>query len=107
MDAVAWAGVVAAVTAWLLRIAWPLLLPPGHGSGLTHRLLLVDYIERAGHLVHDRALEVAMGEMAHYTPGVAGLNWTAAAGPCWCARVEQCFSRRWRCWGGCSRCWLW
>lgn len=69
MDAVAWAGVVAAVTAWLLRIAWPLLLPPGHGSDLTHHLLLVDYIERAGHLVHDRALEVAMGEMAHYTPG--------------------------------------
>jgi len=68
-DLVAWTGVVGLVSAWLLRIAWPSLLPPGGGSDLTHHLLLVDYIERAGHLVHDRALEAAMGEMAHYTPG--------------------------------------
>jgi len=68
-DLAAWAGVVAVVLAWLLRLAWPSLLPPGHGSDLTHHLLLVDYIERAGHLVHDRALEGAMGEMAHDTPG--------------------------------------
>ena len=56
-DLVAWTGVVGLVSAWLLRIAWPSLLPPGRGSDLTHHLLLVDYIERAGHLVHDRALE--------------------------------------------------
>jgi hypothetical protein len=68
-DQLAWLGIVIAVGAWLLRIAWPSLLPPGHGSDLTHHLLLVDYIERARHLVHDRALEGAMGEMAHYTPG--------------------------------------
>lgn len=68
-DLAGWAGVVGLVTAWLLRITWPSLLPPGRGSDLTHHLLLVDYIERAGHLVHDRALEGAMGEMAHYTPG--------------------------------------
>jgi len=68
-DVIPWAGVVCLVTAWLLRIGWPSLLPPGGGSDLTHHLLLVDYIERAGHLVHDRALEGAMGEMAHYTPG--------------------------------------
>ena len=69
IDLIAWAGVVSVVAAWLLRIAWPSLLPPGGGSDLTHHLLLVDYIERARHLVHDRALEGAMGEMAHYTPG--------------------------------------
>lgn len=68
-DVAGWAGVVGLVTAWLLRITWPSWLPPGGGSDLTHHLLLVDYIERAGHLVHDRALEGAMGEMAHYTPG--------------------------------------
>ena len=68
-DLLAWSGVVGAVLAWLLRIAWPSLLPPGGGSDLTHHLLLVDYIERARHLVHDRTLEGAMGEMAHYTPG--------------------------------------
>ncbi len=68
-DLLPWFGVVGMVLAWLLRTAWPSLLPPGGGSDLTHHLLLVDYIERAGHLVHDRALEGAMGEMAHYTPG--------------------------------------
>ena len=84
-DLVAWTGVVGLVSAWLLRIAWPSLLPPGRGSDLTHHLLLVDYIERAGHLVHDRALEGAMGEMAHYTPGahllaVLSGSWTGADG---------------------------
>lgn len=69
LDAVAWAAVVIAVLAWLLRMAWPSLLPPGRGSDLAHHLLLVDYIERARHLVHDGALDGAMGEMAHYTPG--------------------------------------
>jgi hypothetical protein len=84
-DALAWAGVVGVVTAWLLRIAWPSLLPPGGGSDLTHHLLLVDYIERAGHLVHDRALGGAMGEMANYTPGahllaVMAGAWTSTDG---------------------------
>jgi hypothetical protein len=50
-------------------LSWPALLPPGRGPDLAHHLLLVDYIEQNGHLVHDRALEGAMGEMAHYTPG--------------------------------------
>ena len=69
IDFFAWAATVGLVLAWLLRLAWPSLLPPGGGSDLTHHLLLVDYIERAGHLVHDRSLAGAMGEMAHYTPG--------------------------------------
>ncbi len=68
-DLVPWAGVVLLMLAWLLRLAWPSLLLPGGGSDLAHHLLLVDYIERSGHLVHDRALDGAMGEMAHYTPG--------------------------------------
>jgi hypothetical protein len=68
-DVVAWAGVVAFVLAAIMRLGWPSLLPPGRGPDLAHHLLLVDYIEQTGHLVHDRALEGAMGEMAHYTPG--------------------------------------
>jgi hypothetical protein len=66
---VAWTAVVLLVLAWLLRIAWPALLPPGKGPDLTHHLLLIDYIEQHWRLVHDPALEAAMGEMAHYTPG--------------------------------------
>lgn len=50
-------------------MSWPALLPPGRGPDLAHHLLLVDYLEQNGHLVHDRALEGAMGEMAHYPPG--------------------------------------
>lgn len=68
-DLIAWLGIVAFVIAMLLRLSWPQLLPPGRGSDLTHHLLLVDYIEHNGHLVHDRGLSGAMGEMAHYTPG--------------------------------------
>lgn len=64
-----WAAVVVSVFAGLLSLAWPSLLLPGRGPDLTHHLLLVDYIERAGHLVRDRSLDGAMGEMAHYTPG--------------------------------------
>lgn len=67
-DLIAWLGIVAFVSATLMRMAWPSLLPPGRGSDLTHHLLLVDYIERNQHLVHDRSLDGAMGEMAHYTP---------------------------------------
>jgi len=79
IDVLPWAGVVSIVLAWLLRLAWPGLLPPGRGSDLTHHLLLVDYIERAGHLVHDRSLDGAMGEMAHYTPGAHVLAVLAGA----------------------------
>jgi hypothetical protein len=68
-DLLAAVGVVAFVMATLLRLGWPSLLPPGRGPDLTHHLLLVDYIEQHHHLVHDRALGGAMGEMAHYTPG--------------------------------------
>lgn len=65
---VAWLGIVVFITAVLLRMASPSFLPPGRGPDLTHHLLLVDYIEQNHHLVHDRTLGGAMGEMAHYTP---------------------------------------
>jgi hypothetical protein len=68
-DILSWLAIVVFVTAILLRLSWPSLVPPGRGPDLTHHLLLVDYIEQHGHLVHDRALGGAMGEMAHYTPG--------------------------------------
>ena len=68
-DLLPWIGVCVFVTLALLRVAWPALLPPGRGPDLTHHLLLVDYIEQHGHLVHDRSLDGSMGEMAHYTPG--------------------------------------
>ena len=67
-DLVAWAGIVVVVVAMFLRMSWPSLVPPGRGPDLTHHLLLVDYIQQHGHLVHDRSLGGAMGEMAHYTP---------------------------------------
>ena len=67
-DLIAWTGVVVFVSATLLLMAMPSLLPPGRGPDLTHHLLLVDYIETNRHLVHDRSLGGAMGEMAHYTP---------------------------------------
>jgi len=62
-------AVVGFVFVTILRFGWPALVPPGRGPDLTHHLLLVDYIERHRELVHDRALERSMGEMAHYTPG--------------------------------------
>ncbi len=68
-DLIAWLGIVVFVIATLLRVSWPSLVPPGRGPDLTHHLLLVDYIEQNRHLVHDRSLDGAMGEMAHYTPG--------------------------------------
>jgi hypothetical protein len=67
-DLVAWLGIVAFLIAALLRFSWPALVPPGRGPDLTHHLLLVDYIEQQQHLLHDRAPDGAMGEMAHYTP---------------------------------------
>ncbi len=66
----AWAGVTAGTGAWLAWIAWPGLLPPGGGSDLTHHLLLVDVLARTGHLVDGETMGGAMGEMAHYTPGL-------------------------------------
>ena len=67
-DTAAWVGIVVLMVAVLLRASWPSLVPPGRGPDLTHHLLLVDYIEHTGHLVHDRSLDGSMGEMAHYTP---------------------------------------
>ena len=67
-DLIAWLGIVIFLIAIFLRMSWPSLVPPGRGPDLTHHLLLVDYIQQAGHLVHDRSLDGAMGEMAHYTP---------------------------------------
>jgi hypothetical protein len=69
-DAALWTGVVVVVCAVLLWLAWPSLLPPGSGPDLTHHLLLVDYIERHGRLVHDASAAAFLGEMAHYTPGL-------------------------------------
>jgi hypothetical protein len=68
VDLIAWLGIVTFVIAMFLRMSWPSLVPPGRGPDLTHHLLLVDYIQQHGHLVHDRSLDGAMGEMAHYTP---------------------------------------
>lgn len=68
VDLIAWAGIVTFLIAVLIRLSWPSLLPPGRGPDLTHHLLLVDYLQQNGHLVHDRTLDGAMGEMAHYTP---------------------------------------
>lgn len=67
-DLMAWLGIVIFLVAMLLRMSWPALVPPGRGPDLTHHLLLVDYIQQTGHLAHDRSLDGAMGEMAHYTP---------------------------------------
>jgi len=68
-DMVPFGCVVGAVLAWLLWLAWPHLLPIGGGSDLTHHLLLIDYIDRTGRLVHDPGMVPYLGEMAHYTPG--------------------------------------
>ena len=67
-DLLTWLGIVIFLIAVFLRMSWPSLVPPGRGPDLTHHLLLVDYIQQHGHLVHDRSLDGAMGEMAHYTP---------------------------------------
>ena len=68
-DAVAFAAIVASVLTWLLWLAWPHLLPIGSGPDLTHHLLLIDFIERTGHLVRDATLAGRLGEMVDYTPG--------------------------------------
>lgn len=62
-------AIVGGVFASLLWLARPTFLPIGSGSDLTHHLLLIDYIERYRHLVHDAALGPYLGEMADYTAG--------------------------------------
>ncbi|HTM34229.1 MAG TPA: hypothetical protein VL263_23120 [Vicinamibacterales bacterium] len=69
MTVTVWCGLVAAGLVLLMRLTWPALLPPGGASDLTHHLMLVDVLERSRHLV-DGASEAALGEMAHYTPGL-------------------------------------
>jgi hypothetical protein len=69
-ELVGWLIVVILFLAWLMWLAWPALLPPGRGPDLTHHLLLVDFIERNHRLPLGLGLEGAMGEMAHYTPGL-------------------------------------
>ena len=53
----------------LMWIAWPSLLPGGSGPDLTHHLMLIDYLQSHGTLVHDPDAWRQLGEMAHYTPG--------------------------------------
>lgn len=65
-----WAAVFVGAIVLLALPAWPALLPPGGASDLTHHLMLVDAIERTRHLVDGAASEAALGEMAHYTPGL-------------------------------------
>lgn len=50
--------------------AWPSLLPGGSGPDLTHHLMLIDYLQLHGTLVHDPEAWRQLGEMAHYTPGL-------------------------------------
>ncbi len=66
----AWLAVTTGAGAWLVWISWPWLLPPGGGSDLTHHLLLVDVLARTRHLVDGDTMGGALGEMAHYTPGL-------------------------------------
>ena len=68
-ELIAFVGIAGAVFASLLWLARPRFLPPGSGSDLTHHLLLIDYIERTGRLVHDAALGAYLGEMMDYTAG--------------------------------------
>jgi hypothetical protein len=65
-----WGIVVLGITALLVWPVWPAALPPGGASDLTHHLMLVDVLERTRHLVDGAASEAALGEMAHYTPGL-------------------------------------
>ena len=76
-------AIAVAVLVWLLRLAWPSLLPPGGGPDLTHHLILIDYIEEHRRLVHDPSAEAFLGEMAAYTPGAHLL---AALGGAWIGR---------------------
>jgi hypothetical protein len=65
-----WAFVVVGTGAGLIALVGPGLLPPGGGSDLAHHLALVDLLERTRHLVDAEVSGPALGEMAHYTPGL-------------------------------------
>lgn len=69
LDLVGFAGIVLAVLAALLWLAWPELLPIGGGSDLTHHLQLIDFIDRHWRLAHDAADALLVGNMVNYTPG--------------------------------------
>ena len=69
LDLVAFAGIVLAVLAALLWLAWPDLLPIGGGSDLTHHLQLIDFIDRHWRLAHAAADALLVGNMVNYTPG--------------------------------------
>jgi hypothetical protein len=69
--------VVAGTFGLLCWITWPSLLPPGSGPDLTHHLLLIDYFQRHGTLVHDSNAGGLLGEMADYTPGLHILAFVA------------------------------
>ena len=68
---------VAATGAFLCWLTWPALLPPGSGPDLTHHLLLIDYFQRHGTLVHEPNAGGLLGEMADYTPGLHILAFVA------------------------------
>jgi hypothetical protein len=85
VDLGAFLAIVGLMSAWLLWLAWPHLLPIGGGSDLTHHLLLVDYIERSRRLVQDPALRPYLGDMIDYSPGfhvlaVLAGAWTRTSG---------------------------
>jgi len=61
--------IVVGVAGWLLRMAWPSLLPLGGASDLTHHLQMVDYIERHWRLPRAADMDL-MGNMVNYTPGL-------------------------------------
>jgi len=58
-----------AVSAWLLWMAWPSLLPIADGPDIVHHLSLIHVIQRTRGLPHDPALAPYLGEMMQYTPG--------------------------------------
>jgi hypothetical protein len=78
-DLATFAASVAIAFATLLWLARPEWLPPGSGPDLTHHVLLVDYIQMHGTLVHDPDAGAAIGEMAAYTPGLHVLTVVAGS----------------------------
>lgn len=78
-DSLIVASIVGGLTAWLLWLSRPTLLPLSTGPDLTHHLLLIDFIEQHWRLVHDQSLARQLGEMAEYTPGAHILGALAGA----------------------------
>jgi hypothetical protein len=78
-ELVLFAAITTGTTAYLCWIAWPSLLPPGSGADLTHHLVLIEYIEQHGTLVHEADAGGLLGEMADYTPGLHLLSVLAGA----------------------------